>query len=91
MESISNCPRVGDACSLCVNLSKEEFAQELRAGGFDEPTTQNYSDDSKLAVFVEETGGIDMLSCDERRNRAKVIGRKAGEALVYRSKSPGDV
>ena len=91
METISNCPRSGDKCSLCVALAEEEFGDELRAGGFDEPTTRNYIGDAKLRARVEEESGVSALSCDGRRARARMIGRKAGEALVYRSKAPGDV
>lgn len=91
MESITNCPRDGDKCSLCVAVSAEEFARELRDGGFDEETTQNYLGDARLGAQVEEQGGVDAMSCDARRDRARLIGRKAGERLVYDSKAPGDL
>jgi hypothetical protein len=91
METIQNCPRNGDNCSLCVKLAEEEFGDELRGGGFDESTTLNYIGDAKLQARVNERGGVSALSCEQRRNSARLIGRRAGEALVDRSKAPGDM
>ena len=91
MESITNCPRDGNKCDLCVTLAEEEFGDELRAGGFDKATTLNYTGDAKLKALVEEQGGVDALPCDDRRALARMIGRKAGERLVYDSKAPGDI
>ena len=91
METITNCPQTGDNCTLCVELAEEEFGDELRGGGFDEAKTQNYIGNEKLQAQLHERGGASALSCEARRNRARDMGRTAGERLVIRSKAPGEI
>jgi hypothetical protein len=91
MEKPSYCTANGNQCTACVGIANDEFTLELRGAGFDEATTLNYVEDAKLRAQIEDQGGLDVLTvCDDRQNRARIIGRRAGEALVDRSKGPGD-
>ena len=75
------CPKVDDKCTTCVGIARTAMSQLLEHNRPDvsSKTIRIIVENSMIEGPVQEQSSLDDLHCDERRERARKIGREMGE------------
>lgn len=78
MESIE-CQSQANRCSNCVAIAKHAFRETLDGTpGLTDVKKLVIVENSGIQTLVEERPGVDMLSCHDRQELAKKIGKRLG-------------